>query len=202
MKIHFSFFVLHSCFRIVTLIMVLVVIWECNNPFSTREPEKPDQYSGVAIKPANTPENVLYNLRASFESLSVQDYIAIFSNDFAFSPHPDDSLLYLEDFRNGWGYDQEKIFAENFLQKSVTSEIEVYPFYEYKPGQDMYDYTYSMKVFSADSTKVIPFEVKGHAWIYFREVEDGTWKIYHWVEFQNMIQDKFITWGVLRALYI
>ena len=184
------------------LILIPIVSLSCNNPFSTRKPQEPDTFGGVAIKPANSPENVLYNLRASFESMSIQDYLDIFSEDFIFNPDPDDSLRYEEEFRNGWGFEDETVFAENFLQKTVVSEIEMYPSYEYKPGQDMYDYTYSMKVFSADSTKVLPFEVKGHAWIYLREGEDGTWKIYSWVEFQNMIEDNFITWGVLRALYI
>ena len=183
----------------------LIVYISCNNPFGTRTPQKPDPSSGgAAIKPANSPENVLYNLRASFESMSVQDYLDIFTGDFIFNPDPDDSLAYEVDFRNGWGFEKEKTFAENFLQKTVTSEIEFSTHtYEYKAGQDMYDYIYSIMVFPSDSIQVQEnFKVKGHAWIYIRETEEGKWKIYKWAEIENMIEGAFITWGILRVLNI
>ena len=102
----------------------------------------------------------------------------------------------------GWGYEEETIFAENFLQKSVTSLIEVYPSYDYEAGEDKYNYIYSMKVFPPDSTEVMPTDVKGRAWIYLRENDEGKWKIYKWVELANSIEDAFITWGILRATNI
>ncbi|MFC1693417.1 hypothetical protein ACFL1R_07925 [Candidatus Latescibacterota bacterium] len=198
-------------FNIYYMISVLIVLplitCACNNPFSTREAQKPEE-GGVAIQPANSPENVLYNLEASFEVLSVQDYLDVFSEDFVFNPDPDDSVRFEQDFRNGWDFEKEKIFAENFLQKTSTSEIAKLGYkYEYKPGEDMYDLLYSWTVFPPDSTNAntlseitkTPYDVKGHAWIYLRENEEGKWKIYKWVERANMIEGAFITWGVLRA---
>lgn len=188
-----------------TVVLTVVVI-SCNNPFGTRKPQKPDKISGAAIKPANSPENVLYNLKASFESMSIQDYIDIFSDDFMFNPDPEDSVLYLEDFRDGWGIEKEKTFVENFLQASNVSEMEFSTHtYEYKAGEDMYDYLYSIMVFPAvDSTKTdveIPekYNIKGHAWLYLREDTDGNWRIFKWTETANMIENVFITWGVLRV---
>ena len=180
----------------------VTAILSCNNPFSTRNVEKPSDISGAFIKPANSPENVLYNLRATFESMSTQDFIDVFSEDFTFNPDPDDSLLYEVVFRNGWGYDEENTFAENFLLNTVTSEIEFSTHtYEYKSGEDMYDYRYSIMIFPPDSTDINRTSIKGHAWIYLKENADGRWKIYKWVEITNMIEGAFYTWGVLRALY-
>ena len=48
---------------------LVLIITYCNNPFSTREPQQPGS-EGAAITPANSPENVLYTLEASFEGLS------------------------------------------------------------------------------------------------------------------------------------
>jgi len=198
---------------------VLMAASSCNNPFSTREAQKPDEISGVAIKPANSPENVLYNLKASFESMSIQDYLDVFTDDFVFNPDPDDSVLFVEDFRDGWGIEKERTYAENFLQRKVTAELEFFThMYEYKAGDDKYDYRYSIKVtIAADSTGTVAtpeemdgivgntsgigeraYYVKGHAWLYLREDEEGKWKIYKWVELANMIEGAFITWGVLR----
>ena len=41
--------------------------------------------------------------------------------------------------------------------------------------------------------------MKGRAWLYLREDNDGQWKIYKWTEIASMIEDAFITWGVLRV---
>lgn len=188
-----------SLFSIPNVLLVLLLIFDsCNNPFSTREPQKPGS-EGTAIKPANSPENVLYNLGASFEGLSIQDYLDVFSEDFAFHPDPDDSVGYEEDFINGWDFEKETEFANNFLQRQNFKEdiegspIELTPFYDYKAGQDMYDYTYDMFIIKKDTT----VRVEGTAWLYLRENKEGNWSIYRWVDFRYRTNS--ITWGVLRA---
>ncbi|MBA7575860.1 hypothetical protein ES708_17696 [subsurface metagenome] len=95
-----------------TILFCLAIIVACNNPFATRKPQGGGSFTGVAIKPANSAENVLYNLRASFENLSAQDYIYIFSEDFTFSPDPEDSLAFIEEFRTGWDYNRELLFGK------------------------------------------------------------------------------------------
>ncbi len=187
------------------IIAALFIVVSCNNPFGTRKAQNPGDVTGAPIKPATSPENVLYNLKASFESMSIQDYLDVFSEDFVFNPDPDDSLSYAEDFRDGWGFEKERTYAENFLQINVTKEMFYTHSYEYKAGDGMYDYIYSIMVFPAtDSTKVEEnagekYNVNGHAWLYLRENDDGQWKIYKWTEITSMIEDAFITWGVLRV---
>ena len=192
-----------SIFFFSNIIMALVlIITYCNNPFSTREPQKPGS-EGAAIKPANSPENVLYNLEASFEGLSIQDYIDVFSDDFVFNPDPEDSLKYQEDFINGWNLEKEKEFANNFLQRqNFTSHIEGNPIYldaSIEPGQDKYEYRYNMFILKADSTETdfYKIEIEGEAWLYFREDSEGNWSVYQWIDYR--LHKNSVTWGALRA---
>ena len=182
----------------------LLLLTACNNPFSTREPEAPGT-DGAAIKPATSPENLLYNLEASFEALSIQDYLNVFSQDFVFNPDPDDSVAYVEDFRGGWDHDRETDFAFNFLQRNnfkadVESPIELT--LNYHPGQDRYECSYHMFITEADSSDSLfqRIEVEGEAWLYLREDTDGIWSVYRWVDFR--IIRNSTTWGVLRVKYI
>jgi hypothetical protein len=182
---------------------VMLTLNSCNNPFSTRDPEDPGS-EGAAIKPPNSPENVLFNLEASFEGLSILDYLSVFSDDFMFNPDPEDSLLYLEDFTSGWGYEKEDEFANNYLQRvNFTDHIEGKPIFldtvSIVPGVDLYEYTYNMYIFEADSTGVDPsrIEIEGEAWLYFREDSEGKWYIYQWTD--HRINSNSITWGALKA---
>ena len=157
-----------------------------------------------AIKPPNSPENVLFNLESSFEGLSTLDYIGVFSEDFIFSPDPEDSLKFVEDFRSGWDYEKENLFAGNYLQRiNFSDTIEGKPIFldtvSIVPGVDLYEFTYNMLIFEADpagggSNRV---EIEGEAWLYFRENSEGEWYIYRWVD--HRINKNSVTWGALRA---
>ena len=182
---------------------LMFTLSSCNNPFSTRDPEDPGS-EGAAIKPPNSPENVLYNLEASFEGLSILDYMSVFSEDFKFNPDPEDSLLYQEDFRNGWDYDKEDEFANNYLQRvNFTDHLEGKPIFldtiSIVPGVDLYEFTYNMLIFEADSTGGVSnrIEIEGEAWLYFREDSEGKWYIHQWID--HRINSNSMTWGALRA---
>jgi len=176
----------------------------CNNPFKTREPEVNPNPGGVAIQPANSPENVLYNMKVSFENLSVQDYLDTFSDDFIFVPDPEDSLEYENEFRNTWDKQNEKDFINNFSlsikSDSLTTNYVAFVTskYEYKPGQDMYEYNYVLEV--VDKDKNADWTFRGRAWLFLKEYPDGKWYIYRWVD--HKVQATMLTWGVLRALYM
>ena len=182
----------------------LIMAGSCNNPFSTRDPES-GTTEGVVIKPPNSAENVLSNLEASFEGLSINDYLNVFSEDFVFHPDHEDSLVYLEDFINGWNYEKEMEFAnnfmisENFKTNSDNKAIYLTPNFEFKSGQELYEYRYQMFIFLAttDSTEYERIEVEGIAWLYLRENSEGSWSIYSWVDYR--LNSSSVTWGVLRA---
>jgi hypothetical protein len=182
---------------IINLILAVFIIISCNNPFATREPEKPTS-GGVAIKPPNSPENVLDNLKNSFQGLSIQDYLSVYSENFRFHPDPDDSVLFEQDFSGGWDFDKETQFANFFLQRQnfrdgATQPIEIDPVYEYKPGLDYYEYQYLMFVSTKDSTETY----EGVAWLYLNKDTDGKWSIYKWID--KRLTKNSMTWGALRA---
>jgi len=176
------------------------ILLSCNNPFQTRTPEKPPP-GGVAIKPANSAENVLYNMRVSFDSLSVQDYLDAFSEDFVFVPDPADSQLYENDFRSVWNKEKETDYVTNLFTeirsdslggRSVSIPISNYKF---KPGEDMYEYNYVIEIKNA-----VIDTLRGRAWVYLKEYPDGKWYIYHWVDHRVQVDTQ--TWGYLRRSYI
>ncbi|MCE5248774.1 hypothetical protein LLG96_01000 [bacterium] len=184
--------------------VLLVVVMACNNPFKTRDPEVNPNPGGVAIQPANSAENVLYNMKVSFENLSVQDYLDTFSEDFVFVPDPEDSLEYENEFRSSWNKQKERDFMNNISLsiQSDTLTVNYVTFvtanYEYKPGQDMYEYNYVLEV--VDHGKKNELTIRGRAWIYLKEYPDGKWYIYRWID--HKVQATMLTWGVLRALYL
>ncbi|MFC1511933.1 hypothetical protein ACFL5H_01910 [Candidatus Latescibacterota bacterium] len=196
---------LHLMKYTITFSMVLA-IFACNNPFQTRESEKPGA-GGVAIKPANTPENVLYNLEAAFENLSIQDYLDVFTDDFAFHPDPDDSLLYEQEFIGGWDVEKETMFANNFLLRQNFVEVDGNPIelnasYEYMPGQEYYEYHYHMFIplLAITGGGYGTIEIEGYAFLYLREDDEGNWSVYGWED--HRLVSHSLTWGALRAQHI
>jgi len=181
--------------------LFLIILASCNNPFETRTPQQPAT-GGVTVKPANTPENVLYNMRVTFEALSVQDYLDVFSDDFVFNPDPEDSIEYEDRFGSVWNKNREIDFANNFFlavnaDTLAHNSVSVTLFkYSYRPGQDMYEYDYEVEIVIKEKLTVL----SGRAWLFLREYSDGKWYIYQWVD--HRYEKKKITWGVLRALYI
>ena len=195
----FRFQVCH--FATLSLTSFLIILASCNNPFETRTPQQPAT-GGVTVKPANTPENVLYNMRVTFEALSVQDYLDVFSDDFVFNPDPEDSIEYEDRFGSVWNKNREIDFANNFFlavnaDTLAHNSVSVTLFkYSYRPGQDMYEYDYEVEIVIKEKLTVL----SGRAWLFLREYSDGKWYIYQWVD--HRYEKKKITWGVLRALYI
>ena len=189
-------------FVTLSLLSLLIILASCNNPFATRTPLQPTT-GGIAVKPANAPENVLYNMRVTFEALSVQDYLDVFSDDFVFNPDPEDSIEYEDRFGSVWNKNREIDFANNFFlsvsaDTLANNSVSVTLFkYSYRPGQDMYEYEYEVEIVIKEKLTVL----SGRAWIFLREYADGKWYIYQWVDHRYEIKNK-ITWGVLRALNI
>ena len=192
--------------KLAIILTLVLSLYACNNPFQTREPEKPGT-GGVAIKPAITPENVLDNLEVSFEGLSTQDYLDVFADDFAFHPDPDDSLLYEQEFIGGWDIVKETEFANNFLLRQNFVEVEGNPIemtvsYEYMPGQGHFEFHYHMFIplRNVSGTGFETVEIEGYAFLYLREDDEGNWSIYDWEDHRLVAHS--LTWSALRARHI
>lgn len=185
----------------IALPLLIVLALACNNPFSTRTPEEPPANGGAAILPATSPERVLNNLEESTRAKSIQDYLDVFSDDFVFSPDPVDSLAWEQYFRTPWNKDREYEFALNFfLQSSQDStfsvQMETYAPLEYDSGVQMYTYYYKI-VYGGQEIEEVT--VRGRAWLYFREDQEGKWSIFLWADHRVSSAP---TGGELRAQFM
>ena len=141
-------------------------------------------------------------MRVAFEALSTQDYLDVFSEDFIFNPDTEDSIDYEDRFLSVWNKDRETDFANNFFLEVQAdtlhnNSVSVSLFkYEYRPGQDMYEYDYTIEIDFMDEQTVY----NGRAWLFLRESDDGKWYIDQWVDHRYEISSDIDgTWGVLRA---
>ena len=144
-------------------------------------------------------------MKTAFNNYSTQDYLNTFSEDFVFVPDNDDSLTYEDRFISVWDKSRETEFATNLFTYILSDSLVersvnvILSNYEYKSGDDMYEYNYVIEQIdeTADVTKNT---LRGRAWLYLREYTDGNWYIYLWVD--QRVQTSSMTWGVLRALNI
>ena len=186
--------------RFLIILMVLFIFTiRCNNPFSTREPEKP---SGkvVNIRPANQPEDVIHNLEISFENLITDEFLKTFSEDFVFNPDETDSIKYELEFAGVWDKESEMEFTYNFLDSNVVKLISIpgkdSPHYEYHPESDSYEYDYFIDITPMEGS---PYVVLGRAYLYFRKNDEDNYEIVRWIDEKTV--DTLSSWGELRARY-
>lgn len=189
-----------SIFIFSALLLIVIYLISCNNPFSTRTPAIPPPQGGAVILPPTSPEKVLNNLVESLRTKSIQDYMDVFSAPFTFSPDPLDSLKYEQEFRSSWNRDSESAFAMNFFipDSTFTISLTTYRNPEYNPGDRMYKYWYKL-TFGKEENKE---DVYGEAWFYFIE-NSGNWSINLWVDHRGYPNDpQKDSWGGVRARYL
>jgi hypothetical protein len=187
--------------NVLFLLIFILFSAACHNPFSTRTPEEPPE-GGAVILPATSPERVLHNLEEAVKAGSIQDYLDVFSDDFAFAPDPGDSLAYEQYFQSRWTKERETDFALNFfqqVQQDSTFHFDLFTYAPslYQPGEKMYAYHYKL-TFGGRELK--DTEVYGKAWLYFRENNEGKWSVFLWADHRARSTSK--TWGELRTQYL
>lgn len=194
----FLIYFFNCILTVLPVVFVSVTAIGCNNPFSTRTPEKPT--GGVAdIRPAKEPEDVIHNLTVSFEGLVINEYLNVFSEDFIFNPDESDSIKYELEFADRWDKQAENIFAYNFFDTTVVNLIEFpgdIPDYEYHPESDSYEYNYFIDITHRDNSY---YYVQGRAYLYFRKNDEDMYEIIRWVD--KKISPSIQSWGELRARY-
>lgn len=172
----------------------------CNNPFSTRTPEVPPDSDAVFLPPTS-PEKVIHNLQTAVKAKSIQDYLDVFSEDFAFAPDPGDSAFFEQYYRSRWTKESEYGFAINFFQQAQSDSLfslalTTYAPSVYQPGEQMFLYHYLLSYGRVgDKT-----EVYGKAYLYFRESDEGKWNIFLWADVRARKNSP--TWGVIRTQYL
>ncbi|SVB79835.1 uncharacterized protein METZ01_LOCUS232689, partial [marine metagenome] len=112
-----------------------------SNPFATRTPDCPSGKLLFLREPLR-PENVLLNVRDTFEGFSPVQYMDQVTEDFLFVPDADDLQRFPEAFNPPedynpesnsdtlWTRDDERRFASNLLDRTRFHRIEFSRWYE------------------------------------------------------------------------
>lgn len=188
------------------IIFIITLSW-CTNPFSTRDPEKPDSGSNIYDN-ATIPKTVMENLIMAIKEKNVNEYKKVFSSEavghsFTFEPEP--SLI--ENFVSNWTIQEEESYFNNLVNSSsanfpilnLSFIVVEYSFPAVVPGSESDSVTtnsmqYVFTVNPGDSTTIY----KGNTeFRLFRSKIDQFWYIYYWKD--NAIDEDYnATWTNLK----
>ena len=194
-------------------------------PLSTQIPDCPSGPS-LFLRERTRPEAVLANLISIFQAQpqlrSPQQYMEQFTDDFVFSPDPEDVQLYPEVYAVGdtlWGAAEERNFARLILAPERIHSARFVRWFkssldERIPVDDELSETFIfpyeaefVEIISetgADSveTKFNTIGIKGLAEIDLvtPTIENPVWSIAAWRDRRDRASAKF-SWGELRALF-
>ena len=189
------------------LLFIFTIVASCTNPFSTRDPEKPESGSNIYDN-ATLPKIAIENLIKSIKEKNVNEYKKLFAaeisgHSFTFEPEP--SLI--ENFVGNWTIQEEESYFKNLVSSSsanypilnLSFNVTEYSFPGVEPGSESDSVTtnnmqYVLTVNPGDSTTIY----KGNTeFKLFRSKIDQFWYIYHWKD--NAIdQDYNATWTNLK----
>ncbi|MBN1407437.1 MAG: hypothetical protein JW956_06600, partial [Calditrichaceae bacterium] len=126
------------------LLFIMLLFTYCTNPFSTRDPEKPDSGSEVYDN-TTQPEIVMENLIKAIQEKKVNEYKKVFASEtlghtFTFEPEP--SLV--ENFINNWTIQEEESYFNNLVSSSsgnypiinLSFNVVEYSFLPVEPGSE------------------------------------------------------------------
>ena len=187
--------------------LILIAITYCTNPFSTRNPKKPDSGSQI-YENATEPKIVLDNLIMAIKEKNVNEYKKIFASEtvghsFTFEPEP--SLI--ENFVGKWTIQEEESYFNNLVSSSsgnypilnLSFNVSEYSFTPVVSGSESdsvrtNNMQYILTVNPGDSTTIY----KGNTeFKLFRSKIDQFWYIYHWKD--NAIDQNYNeTWTNLK----
>ena len=189
------------------IILIIITLAYCTNPFSTREPEKPDSGNQV-YENATEPKIVLDNLIMAIKEKNINEYKKVFASEtaghsFTFEPEP--SLF--ENFISKWTIQEEESYFSNLVSSSSSNypilnlsfNVSEYSFPPVVSGSESdsvrtNSMQYVLTVNPGDSTTIY----KGNTeFKLFRSQTDQFWYIYHWKD--NAIDQNYNeTWTNLK----
>ncbi|MEJ2542777.1 MAG: hypothetical protein P8Y99_01790 [Calditrichaceae bacterium] len=189
------------------LLVFIIVIYWCTNPFSTRDPEKPESGNNIYDN-ATIPKIVMDNLIKAIKEKNVNEYKKVFATEtvghsFTFEPEP--SLI--ENFISNWTIQEEESYFNNLVNSAnanfpilnLSFNVVEYSVPAVVPGSESDSVTtnsmqYVLTVNPGDSTTIY----KGNTeFRLFRSKIDQFWYIYYWKD--NAIdKDYNATWTNLK----
>lgn len=178
----------------------------CENPFTTREPEPPQQNTSNFISPSS-PEIVFTNLQIAFAERNVENYMRSFvdttRSDEQYTFVPDQGVAARNPgiFSN-WNLEDERRYLVQLLQATPRDSVLSLQFKldNRSEGTDVATYTqeYVILARSRREGENIPTRIAGESKFWLQRNETGDWAIYHWEDFTNGIDP---SWSELKALF-
>jgi hypothetical protein len=194
--------------RIFLGILIYIFGFSCKTPFSTREPEKPeDQQRTNWIQPTN-PTDVLTNLKNAIQDKNLTNYLNSFTNQpqnsRQFGYKPDNSaLIRYPGVWTQWALEHEQTYITNVFHAIPNDSVVSLIYFDIKenplPDSTVIIFDYELVVGHTRNTDQFPKKVMGNAEFRLSLNTDGFWVIYFWVD------DSFegsSSWSDLKAAFI
>jgi hypothetical protein len=189
------------------LSLVLCTGLNCEDPFSTREPEPPEEQGGSTFINPSSPDVVFINVQLAFSEKNVENYI----RSFVDSTRSARRFLFVPDVgvvanRAGillnWTLEEERRYLSQVFQATPQDSLVSIQFFEENRTQTtntaILTHDYSIFVNHTRKDEQVPVEFKGQAKFWLEQNEIGNWAIYRWEDFSNRVDPP---WSELKAFF-
>jgi len=186
------------------LFLVILTSYNCENPFSTRSPEKPDTGSITWKQPAY-PEIVLENMANAVENKNIENYLKCFGLSeetqriFTFKPEPG----VFENFHNvfiNWNIEKERNYITNIFSLTPEDSLRALQFTDIDeyifPDSSRFIKYYILSLHHTDTS--LPQNYKGRMDISLNKDINGAWYISYWEDIKT---EDTPVWSLLKASF-
>lgn len=192
--------------RSVTIILLTLLAFGCENPFATRQAEPPDQNGSTYINPS-IPEIVFINLQLAFQERNVENYIRSFvdttasQQSFSFIPDQGVAATNPGTFAN-WNLENERLYLLQLIQATPADSLHSLTFFEESRNEGAQTATftqdYEIEVRHQRRDAGIPTLFRGQSTFWLNKNETGDWAITQWEDSANG-QDP--SWSELKVFF-
>jgi len=188
----------------VPVFFVILMSYNCENPFSTRSPEEPDSGSITWKQPAY-PEIVIENMENSISNKNIENYLRCFGlseetkRKFNFKPEPSVFENYPNLFLT-WNIEKERNYITNIfslipddsLHSLNFTDIDEYIF----PDSSRYIKYYDLILHHTNPS--LPKHFKGRIDVSLNKDMNGSWFISYWEDIKT---EDTPVWSILKASF-
>ena len=178
----------------------------CESPFSTREPEPPDENAPSRFIDASLPDDVFQNLEFAFADRNVENYMRSLvdttQSELRFLFLPDQGVAANQPgvFVN-WLVENERRYLQSLLQvvppDSTLSLLFINKQPQLETANDViFIWDYIVVARHTRQDEKIPVIFKGQSKFGLARNQSGTWEIYRWEDFSNRTDP---SWSELKA---
>lgn len=187
------------------LIVFIVFAVGCQNPFATREPEKPESKQSTWIQPTS-PDFVLINLINSINEKNITNYIRCLADtsnskkNFNYLAEPSVALQNPGLFTH-WQKEEELNFLNQlilYLPNDSTSQLLLKSLREHSDQDSVIlvkEYTLKLGL---KCTDMCPKNVQGQAEFRLSKTDEDLWFIHQWSDFSTGDKNN---WSDLRSYF-